>query len=557
MKKYIMLGIAVIICILLGVIFSFTQYQREVHREKVDEAVVVIGNEIIEDGESILVEGENIYLPIEFIKKYFDPNINVSEDGKRAYINLSHRDFEMEEDSLTKFIDGKDIEINIPLKREEHIHYLPLSQLGKIFSIDVSYNEKSNRVIIDEFSGEERFGIIKYDKVKVYSHRTLKIKTADILNQGDRVKVLSEDGNLYRVRTDKGYFGYVEKKYTEEGLERIEYDSKINSIREEVEDKERINITWEYVYEKTPDISKEEKIQGLDVISPTWFSLSQGGVVINKGDFNYVKEAHEKGYKVWGLIDNSFNPEITSEVLNSGELKDKVIAQIAFYASLYNLDGINIDFENIYYEDKDAFVAFVEDLTHILKKQNLIVSIDVTVPSNSERWSKVYDRERLGAIVDYVILMAYDEHWSTSPVSGSVASIGWVERGIQASLNSIPREKLILGIPFYTRVWKETKDEKGDVEVSSKAVPIKNVEQILDKYDAKVSWDEAVGQYFATYEYEDALYKIWIEDTRSIQLKLELANKYDLKGIASWRKGYEYEEVWEVINTIVDEGDLL
>lgn len=486
MKKLVVVGIAFIMFLILGGAFSIFGNQKEVDNEIISETLVVIEDEIVEDIENVWIEKNDIFLPVEFIKKHFDSYIYISEDGKRTFVDLSDKDFAMEEDSLTEFIKNKDIQINIPLKIKDDTKYASINQLEKIFNIDVKYNIDSNIVTIDK---------------------------------------------------DK-------------------YNNKINHPREQ-EDKGRVNITWEYVYEKTPDISDEEKIEGLDVVCPTWFSLTDEGIVINKADLNYVHQAHEKGYKIWGLVDNGFDPKTTSKVINNKDMKDRVIAQIAFYASLYDLDGINIDFENIYYEDKDAFVKFVEDLTQILKKQNLIVSIDVTVPGGSKRWSKVYDRERLAKIVDYVALMAYDEHWATSPVSGSVASIGWVERGIKKSLDSIPKEKLLLGIPFYTRIWKETKDKEGKIEVSSKAIPIKNVEEILDKYDAEISWDPDTGQHFATYKEDDVVYKVWIEDAESIKLKIQLANKYGLKGIASWRKGYEYEEVWEVINTVVSDEDLL
>lgn len=486
MKKLIVSGIVFVILLILGGVFIIFQNQEKADNQVMSEILVVIEDEIVKDIENVLIEKNDIYLPVKFIKKHFDSYIYVSEDGKRAFVNLSDKDFIMEEDSLTEFIKRKDVQINIPLKIKDDRKYIAINQLEKIFNIDVEYNMDSNSVIIDK----------------------------------------------------------------------NKYDNKINYPREE-ENKGRVNITWEYVYGKTPDISNEEKIEGLDVVCPTWFSVADEGIVINKADLNYVQQAHEKGYKIWGLVDNSFNPETTSQVINNKDMKERVIAQIAFYASFYDLDGINIDFENIYYEDRDAFVKFVEDMTQILKKQNLVVSIDVTVPGGSKRWSKVYDRERLSKIVDYVALMAYDEHWATSPVSGSVASIGWVERGIKKSLDSIPKEKLLLGIPFYTRIWKETKDKEGKIKVSSKAIPIKNVEEILDKYDAEISWDPDTGQNFATYKEDDAVYKVWIEDSESIKLKIQLANEYGLKGIASWRKGYEYKEVWEVIDTVVEDKDLL
>lgn len=557
MKKSTIMGIVIITGLLLGSLYGIYEKQKEVATEEVSETMLIIQDQLIEEAEGVFIENGNVYLPVGLIKSYFDREIYTDEEEKRAYINLTDKDFEMEDADLTSYVKDNGTQINMPLKIKDYVRYLPINQLEKIYGIDVSFHEDSNIAMIDKFTDEAMFTKIKYDNVKVHSKSASISRAVDIINNGSEVKVFSEDDDWYEVRTEKGYYGYVKKKHTDEKTVKCEYDNKVNYVREQEEENGRINITWEYVYEKTPDISDEDKIQGLDVVIPTWFSLAEEGIIINKADFSYVENAHEKGYKVWGLVDNAFNPALTSELVNDDDMKEKFIGQIAFYASLYNLDGINIDFENIYYEDKDALVKFVEELTYILKKQNLTVSIDVTVPSGSERWSKVYDREKLAKIVDYVALMAYDEHWSTSPVSGSVASIGWVERGIKRSLEYIPEDKLLLGIPFYTRVWKETIDENGKLTVSSKAIPIKNVEEIIEKYDAEVTWNEETGQYFATYKQDEAVYKVWIEDTQSIKLKIELAKKYGLSGIASWRKGYEYDEVWEVISTIVDEKDLL
>ncbi|WP_053955966.1 glycosyl hydrolase family 18 protein [Inediibacterium massiliense] len=304
-----------------------------------------------------------------------------------------------------------------------------------------------------------------------------------------------------------------------------------------------INIAWEYVYEESKDISGEDKIHSLDVLVPTWFSIiDHKGTVKNKGDKEYVFNAHKKGYKVWGLVDNSFDPKITSSILNDTNIRNKVIDQILIYADLYELDGINIDFENVYYKDQKALVDFIKELSQYTKKKNIVLSMDVTVPSSSEQWSKVYDRKSLSKIVDYIAVMAYDEHWASSPVSGSVASIGWVEKGIQNSLEYIPKEKILLGLPFYTRIWKEY-----DGKVESKSISMTYAKKIIEEKNASVSWNEEVGQYYAQYEEDGIVYKIWLEDPRSIALKLSLVKKYDLAGTGSWRRGFEAEEVWMVL----------
>lgn len=555
--KHIYLIIFILVFVLAGSLFAFIQTERQVQKDIKESIKLVLGNKVIEDSDNVYVENNDIYFSIEFIEDYLLYDIEASEDGKRAILNLANSEFELETLEITEYVKDNNTKINIPLKINNDNYYIPIKGLHSIFGINISYIDTSNVVVVDEYTSKITMGKVNVDSIKLKLEPDFKSFTLDKIKLDEEIRVFEEVNEWYQVRTKEGYIGYIEKKHLETYEEEIEPFNQVNIVREDMDKSKDINITWEYVYEKTPDISTEEKIEGLDVVAPTWFSMGKDGFITNNADFDYVIKAHDKGYKVWGLVDNSFDPEITSQVINNDELKKNVIAQIAMYASLYNLDGINIDFENIYYEDKDSFALFVEELCDILKKQNLIVSIDVTVPGGSKQWSLVYDRERIAKAVDYVALMAYDEHWATSPKSGSVASIGWVEKGIVRSLETIPKDKLLLGIPFYTRVWEETIDEDGKTIVSSKAIAIKNADKIITENDAQVVWDEKTGQHFATYEKDGSIYKIWLEDSKSIELKAKLAQKYGLKGIASWRKGYEYQEIWEVIKTVMDDKKLL
>ena len=234
-------------------------------------------------------------------------------------------------------------------------------------------------------------------------------------------------------------------------------------------------------------------------------------------------------------------------MLGSLENRKNVINQLVVLARLFRLDGINIDFENIYYEDKDLFTQFLRELTPILHEQGLTVSVDVTVRSNSPNWSMVYDRPAISKIVDYVAVMTYDEHWRTSPVAGSVASLPWVEAGLIRMLEQVPREKLLLGVPFYTRIWEEEELADGTIQVTSKALSMRQAEETLKANNALISVDEAAGQNFGIYEDKGKVYKIWIEDEFSMRQRIELVRKYDLAGVASWRRGFEKSHIWDII----------
>ena len=248
------------------------------------------------------------------------------------------------------------------------------------------------------------------------------------------------------------------------------------------------------------------------------------------------------------LFSNGFDPELTHQMLSSSEQRMDVIKQLLSYVDLYQLDGINIDFENVNIEDKELLVQFVRELTPLMHEKDRIVSMDVTFISLSENWSMFYDREELSAIVDYIMVMAYDEHWANSPKAGSVASLPWVEEGVQRILQEVPNDKLILGLPFYTRLWIEETNENGEIKVSSKTLSMEKAEEWIKEKGASVIVDEKSGQNYVEVKEDKTIYKIWLEDKFSIDKRIELMKKYRLAGVAAWRRGFETEEVWESIH---------
>jgi spore germination protein YaaH len=327
-------------------------------------------------------------------------------------------------------------------------------------------------------------------------------------------------------------------------------DKQLNKVRPAWSPKGKLNLVWDYIPRFSPDLTKQATISGLDVISPTWFSIAADGrLLINNANMKYVQDAHAKGYKVWPLFKNGdFDPDLTKEFLANETMQDLIISQLLVYTALYNLDGINIDFEDIYEEDRERLTEFVKRLADALREQKVISSVDVTVPGSSPNWSKCYDRKGLAQAVDYVMVMTYDEHWGSSPVAGPVSSLGWVDHNLDLILKHyIPREKLVMGIPFYTREWRETIDEHGKVKVRSKAYGMDDIQKKLEEHNLKPIWLEDKGLFYTEYKKDSSLYRIWLEDEKSIAKKAALVKKYDLAGAASWRKGFEAPHIWPVL----------
>lgn len=542
MKKILITSLIIYLLIIVGIIFLRANMTFFPYSQK----TLVIEDSVFQEMDPFITEMGEVLVRFDIIKKEIDPYIFWDEKVQKVTITTRDKTIRLKTDSLRAMVNTKPVWIKIPVKIHREKPYIPIEFLAEFFGIKVTKFPDRNTVVIDFLEKERQVAeILKKQPLKAYpSPLSFNYK---VLETGEKVCVYGNKGEWYLVRTDEGILGYIKKPRNIKTVVygKPDFDNSIPAPWKPARGK--INMVWDYIGGKTPDMSGIS-IKGLDVISPTWFSLvDEEGNIDNKGDINYVRWAHNNGYKVWALIDNSFNPDITSTVLNNTELREKVINQILVYAGLYNLDGINIDFENVYLEDRDALTQFVRELAPILREQGLVISIDVTVKSLSENWSLCYDRKNLGQAVDYMILMAYDEHWAGSPVSGSVASIGWVERGIRSLLEEVPAHKVILGLPFYTREWQERLLEGGKLEVKSKALSMASAQQHIRENKADVVWKEEYGQHFATYTKGEYTFKVWLEDERSIDLKSSLIKKYNLAGAASWRRGFEEPEIWEVL----------
>jgi spore germination protein YaaH len=311
------------------------------------------------------------------------------------------------------------------------------------------------------------------------------------------------------------------------------------------------NILWDHVPGENADLSAEGPLPGVSVISPTWFALlDENGRVSNKASASYVESAHAKGYRVWALVSNGFKRDMTKKFLANKKAQDSFIASMLAYASIYGFDGINIDFESVANDDAARLTSFIKRFVQAGKTLGLSFSVDVMVPT---RWSRCYERKALSGIADYIAVMTYDEHWRTSPTAGSTASLPWVGAKLADSLAEIPADKLLLGIPLYTREWEETKAKSGKVSVKSRALSMTSVDERLAATASQKQWLGAKGQYYFEYEGDGRRYRIWVEDESSIALRMALVKKYALAGAAFWRKGFEKPEIWRTVESAMTE----
>lgn len=519
--------------------------------------VILFQGEVQE--ESFLLEDGEISVPFSFIQKYIDPAIFWDEPTRSVIVTTKDKVLQMESEQLVAYLNKTPVNLQVPVKEVAGVRYVPLTPLNKIYPYQVKHITESGVLLVEKNDYAVQQGKVLSADEDQPEPQPLRIgasvKKAAVgeLAPDEVVDLLQEEAGWYRVQSAAGLLGFLPKEAVRLSQIRKTAVKTAEMAQETTAWKPlggKINLAWEQVVNRNPKLADIPQMPGLNVVSPTWFELVDNqGTLGNKADPAYVKWAHGKGYKVWGLVSNGFNPDFTTAVLRDYRLRSNMIAQILQYANLYDLDGINLDFENVYIEDKARLVQFVRELTPYLHEQGLTVSMDVTIKSTSDQWSRFYDRAALAQTVDYIAVMTYDEYWASSPVAGSVASLPWTEKGLQGILEEVPAKKVLLGVPFYTRLWTEVKQADGTVKVTSKALSMERAEAWVKERKLTPQPDAKTGQLFVSYTdpTDGATYKMWLEDSGSMAKRIELVKKYDLAGVAAWRRGFEQPKIWTTI----------
>lgn len=560
MKKFFILLAAITLTFAAaGIIYYISSMPNNKVVPAFDEGKLnlVIEGKVINTRQPVQMVNDEILLPFDIVKEYFDPYIFWDGKLQKLSVTTKNKVIRMKTDSLNALVNNKPVTLNIPVSISRNTVYVPIQFLSGLYNIKINYNKENNVIIIDYINRTKKAGTITGSSLKIRNgmsrqHPIVKKYEQAEAAKGINVMIYSGNGKWCRVRTPDGVIGYIEKKYiTQEREIKNEPVPDVKNQPAWKPSKGNINMVWDYFSRTRSGKPVLDDAKGLDVVSPTWFAVENAkGEIRNRASAEYVQTVHAKGLKVWAMINNdSTDPDMTSEFLNNTDSRDNIIRQLLAYASLYNLDGINIDFENIKKSDKGALTQFVREITPLLKEQGLVVSIDVTIPDGSDNWSKCYDRAELGQVVDYVMLMAYDQYWSTSPVAGPVAEIGWVEDNLKKVLKLVPKEKLLLGLPFYSREWIESKDGQGNVTVSrpARTLTMEMEQEIIAENNAKTVWNEKMGQFYTEFSDNGKVHRIWVEDSNSINIKSSLVQKYGLAGACSWRKGFETAEIWDVL----------
>ena len=548
MKRKVIIGILIVICIIFGAIFipreikdiigsteKISEY--DIYQVKDDE-VALVYNYSLQKAKAIYKDGV-VYIPLNWTRAILNDKFYYSDNEKLLSYALPteivYANFENVDNN------GKPL-----LIENEDKAYLSIETIKVYTDIWVETYTDGD---IKKIYINDKFG--KYEQASIKSKTGLRVDASNWsasienveLDNDENVVVVEQKDKWCRVLTQNGVLGYVKKNHLKNILEAERVSNFIKPDYTSISMDEKVVLGWHQVTTSAANSGMDKVVantSGLNVISPTWFKLSD-----NKGNYtsiaskDYVDAAHKKGLKVWPLIDN-FSTEIsTLKILSSSENRKNLIANLMSDVEKYDFDGINIDFESLTQDNAPHFIQFMRELSVSCRNSGVVLSVDVPIPAS---YNMYYERDELAEVVDYVINMGYDEHYSGSD-EGSSSSINIVKNSITDSLVEVPKEKLINAVPVYTRVWT-----KENSKVSSSALGMSAAANWVKENNIELTWDDEVGQYTGQTTIGSARKYIWLEDERSMKLKMDAIKEEDLAGVAVWKLGLEPKEIWNVIS---------
>ncbi len=494
------------------------------------------------------------YVPISVAKSLGNTDkLTFDGTGKKLLIDLSKQNIMMADSQTTDFVKKYGGIVYIPLKTFDDVLCVPMDAAEQFLKLSSSVSNGTIR--IHRYSGTDKVAKINGNNIDLVTNLHSQGKQASFpLNRGEMVSILGETDNYYKIEARNELTGYVMKSHVEiSDVDLSTVDFYAPKKDKYVRGKEKINVVWQYCSATTPP-PPETKEEGIDILAPTWFHqiVDGGGSVENTGDLSYTKNAHNNGYLVWATITNNMSTKgstaYSGTVFNNSALLNRSVAQYLFYSSLYDVDGINIDYEQVADKDAAGLTSFTALLRQYTERQGLNLSIDTLIP---KPWTIEYDRHALAKYVDYIAVMTYDEHYSSSPTAGSVASLPWVTEAIEATLKEVPKEKILLGVPLYTRVW--VVDNSGKV-IRNPSASMGYIRDLIVDMNLTSTWLDKEKQYFISYPNGVYTDKIWVEDARSVANRLSLVQNYDLAGSACWEYRWAMPEIWPVFNSMLKQG---
>lgn len=570
-KKVMPVLVAVIFVIVIGLIAVGTMVVQKYtpskepsdlkayyHLEEEDDIAIVFNNEIT--GQVCKYWNGHVYFTYEYVHNtlnqrfYWDKNENILRYTTPDNVISVNAGGSQYMTGKTPSDEGYTI-----VRVDGDIMYLALDFVQKYTNLEFSIHENPNRLLITDTWGAIQKADLK-KKTQIREKGGIKSPVVAELEKGTTVTLIDEVDEWARVITDDGMIGYLKKKTLGTSREEITSHEFEEPVFPHLLRDKKITMAWHQVTSQEANdqvVNVLQETKGINVLSPTWFYLNDNsGNIKSLASTSYVNYCHQNNIEVWALISNLENREVdTAAVLTHTSTRDYLVNQIIAAAIEYDLDGINLDFEELSGEVGDAYIQFIRELSLKCRNNGIVLSVDNYVPSS---FTAFYNRREQAVFADYVVIMGYDEHYSGSEEAGSVASIGFVTKGVDDTLLEVPPEQTILGMPFFTRVWECTpkenvpENEQADEDyipytLNSQAVGMSEAENRLNINGVEAVWSEEDGQYYGEYDIDGITYRIWMENDASMEQRLSLMKNRGLAGASFWKLGLEKSSIWDTI----------
>ncbi len=550
-----LISLIILIIVLIGAVYIFlapNNSMRDMSEQysylAKEERLIIVGDTVLEN-RALDIEGQ-IYLPEESVSKLIYQRFFWDDKEKILTCTLPDRVITTSLNQKSYFAGGTEEATEYPIViQKNNMEYIALDFIHKFVEDKKLKTYENPKRIVTKGSSSAVYPVaVLGSSTRLRVGAGKKYKYLLKLKEGQEVFIRTESSEDYQlVMTMDGIEGYILKEDMEKQTNKNYEEGIVLPVFEQTKASGKICMAWHQVTNDTANsyLSNDTADAGcLNVISPTWFALTD-----NKGNFsslansNYVQTAHNKGYKVWALIDD-FNKGVNlRKLLGRTSTRQQLVNNLVSYAIRYGIDGINIDFEGVNAKSAGAYLAFLRELAIKCRNNQLVLSVDNYMPAS---YNGHYDLAEQGRVADYVIFMGYDEHYAGSKEAGSVSSIDFIKTGLDNIEKAVPAERSVMALPFYTRLWSEKKTSSG-VKVSSSAYGMDQAKSILNEKKAKITWDEKTAQYYSEYKSGKETYKIWLEEERSLSEKLMSVREKQIAGIAFWKLGFERAGVWSVI----------
>lgn len=569
------LGFVVAFLALIVVAITIQQYIKEKNTPSNKEMPLTEYYSSIEEGTAMLImdgkvydkdalmENGHPYFDLATVKKYFNHRFFWDEKEKNLMFTTPDKVFRFKLDEKEYVLNGSSKTNDYPIIRKQgETTYVSIEFLADYADYTYKIFNTPDRVLVEHEWGDYLFAYASVG-TQIRVSQDIKSEIVRQLEEGEKVMIVDGGGiqqnGFIKVMSNDGVRGYARSEELSEPVyEEVKSPGDPIAYKTIALD-QKIYLGWQLLY--TSDNvgyleNAMKKAPEMNVVSPTWFYLSgTDGDLISYANHDYVKKAHENGLQVWGLYKNDtinkvFNcTEDSFTVLSSTSKRQALIDSIIKYALEYELDGINIDFELLSTATGPHFIEFLRELSVRTHKEGIILSVDNYVPLG---YNAYYDIKSQSEVVDYIVIMAYDEHYAGSEEEGSVASIGYTKTAIENTLATTDKSQIIMGVPFYARLWRVIERDDGSRTVSVEATPnMEDSRKQLTAYGVEPEWDEETCQYYGEYERKGATYKIWIEDKESLTEKAKLISEADLAGVAAWKLGDEESGTWEALHEVI------